>query len=169
MVESGDAKEEQHPGVSVGLICLQDSLLEVPNPTQHCSWFPQRTGTSAPRPHRVPHQLLLDSPGMLCSAPEGTQSCGTSPEPGSAQSRAALCPSSCLVHPSEGSRDQDKPRKVTLDEAAHVAAEVEPLRPAEIQKSCNTPNTSTSPVATALSQTQGCREGREPLGNVSHV
>lgn len=138
-----------------------------PIPPQHCSWLPSKdrdlsTQTpqgSTPAAFGFPWDALLSSRGH----PE----LWNQPRASSAQSRAALCPSSCLVHSSEGSRDQDKPRKVTLDEAARVAAEVEPIRPAETQKCCNTPNTSTSPVATALSQTQGCREGREPSGNAS--
>lgn len=144
-MESRDADREQHPGVSVGLIRVQQSLLApVPNPTS-AQGSPglqlvtlRGTGTSAPRRH----SCFWIPPGMLCSAPESIQSCGASTEPGSAQSRTALNPSSCLTHPSKGSRDQDKPRKVTLDEAARVAAEVEPLKAAEIQNSCNTSNTS---------------------------
>lgn len=50
-----------------------------------------------------------------------------------------------------------------------MAAEPEPLKVAESQKSCNTPHTSPSPLATALSRTQGCREGRECSGNASQV
>lgn len=165
LVESRDPNEEQHPGVSVGLIRVQEILLgpgAVGGAQFHLSTGVPRTalvilkgtGTSAPPLHRVSAQLLLDSPGMLCSAPDSTQSCGVSTEPGSAQSRVALHPSSCLMHPSEG---QDKPRKGTLDEGAHVAAETGPLKPAKTQNSCTS---NTSPLATDLSQTQG-KEGKE--------
>lgn len=165
-MESRDPNEEQHLGVSVGLIRVQEILLgpgAVEGAQSHLSTGVPRTalvtlkgtGTSAPPLHRDSAQLLLDSPGMLCSAPDSTQSCGVSTGPGSAQSRVALHPSSCPMHPSEG---QDKPRRGTLDEGAHMAAETGPLKPAETQNSCNTSNT--SPLATDLSQTQG-REGRE--------
>lgn len=95
LVESRDPNEEQHPGVSVGLIRVQEILLgpgAVEGAQSHLSTGVPRTalvtlkgtGTSAPPLHRDSAQLLLDSPGdALLSSRQHTKLWG--------QHRARLC------------------------------------------------------------------------------
>lgn len=166
-MESRDPNKEQLLGVSVGLIQVQESLLgpgAAGGAQSHLSTGVPRTAAGDPQRdrelstqiHRVSQQLLLDSPWDALLSSESTQSCGSSTEPGSAQSRTALNPSSCLMHPSGGSRDQDQPRSPWMRQQQRWSHS-NLLRPSIAL----TPPTHPIPLGTALSQPQGCREGRE--------
>lgn len=108
-------------------------------------WRPQHT---SPQVHgvsaQVLHQLLLDShwdaphrSGEHPSEQRGQPGAGLCSEQGGRRGTLALHPSSCPVHPTKEGRDRDTPRKVPTDEGARLAAETEPLKPAETLHSCN--------------------------------
>lgn len=179
LVEYGGPNNEQDQGISAapGPIWVQETPLgpgEVggaPSPVAQgaprgCSRLPPRDrDLNMPLPSslgsqaQVLHHCYSIRPRMLHASLESIhQSSGVSPEPGGRRGVLAPHPSSCLVHPTKEGRDQGKQRKVSTDEGARLAAEMEPLKPAETQHSCNSSNT--SPLTADLSQTQGL-QGRK--------
>ena len=181
MVESRGPNNEQHQGVSMamGLIWVQETLLgpsavggarspSAQGVPRGCSGLPPK-GWGPQHPHSVGSQPRFRTscysipPGMLHAAlASAHQSSRVSSEQGGRWGVLALHPSSCLMHPAKEGRDGDKPRKGTMDEGARVAAETEPLKPAETQHSCNTANT--PPLTTDFSQTRGLQGRRGALG-----